>query len=89
MIQRIRQLRNSQEAADNNNKMAIEDEESSDKAMCQRNSQSSRAGRMIQRIRQLRNSHEAADSNKMAIEDEKKKNDPAHQTASKLTRGCR
>ena len=69
--ERIRQLGNSHEAAYNNNKIAIEDDESSDKALFQRNSQSSRAGRMIQRIRQLRNSQEAADNNnKMAIEDE-------------------
>ena len=64
--QRIRQLKNSQkaadskiikslyfkllqkEAADNNDKKAIEDEvESSDKAECQRNSQWSRVGRLI------------------------------------------
>ena len=47
IARRIKQLRNSQEAAENNNKMTIEDEvERSDEAECQHNSQKSRAGRM-------------------------------------------
>ena len=47
IARRIKQLRNSEEAAENNNKMTIEDEvERSDEAECQRNSQSTRSGRM-------------------------------------------
>ena len=45
IARRIKQLRNSQEAAENNNKMTIEVERS-DEAECQHNSQKSRAGRM-------------------------------------------